>query len=311
MRKFIAVGVLVGGLLAGAGSAMAQGVGDPLTLAASGVLLPYITSGGTVALAEIASPVGQNPDLHLLFFNNTCVRVVSTEVPETTNDIAFVLVANVVPANTNGLLAIGEVDATDFGLGPLVSPIHTRMYEFNAGTGRSRVFEPIILDVAEFPGNPHTWSPLRTGATFFAPLVTSTVQTELTLVCPRTTIQGLAGNEAFPGTVFPTIVPPFSAGPTPLHARVYDTDEDFLRDVITTCDCLTPDVPVNSIDLIYSNVVEAPDGTYTELETANPLVGSFTGYKASFTVGFGINNFFSRLSDANWKSLDGTVTPAR
>ena len=64
MRKFIAAGVLVGGLLAGAGSAMAQpvllpgGVGDPLTLA-TGVLIPYLTgaAGGTVALIEIASPV--------------------------------------------------------------------------------------------------------------------------------------------------------------------------------------------------------------------------------------------------------------
>ena len=57
MRKWLVAGALVGGLLAGlAGPAPAvaqqqsAGTGNPLTLAAAVVLLPYITGGGTVAL---------------------------------------------------------------------------------------------------------------------------------------------------------------------------------------------------------------------------------------------------------------------
>jgi hypothetical protein len=330
MRKLIAVGVLVGGLLAGAGSAMAQqgGVGDPLTLAASGVLIPYITSGGTVALVEVASPVGANANLHLIFYNATCTRTVSLALPETINDIAFVDVGTIVAANQNGLVAIaGTVDG--FNLTPLTNPIHSRIYEFSTVNGRSRVFEPIILDSAEFPGTnsnppirPTTWSPLRTGATFFAPLFTATVNTELTFICPRTTIQGLA-LAAFQDPGFPVMTAPaFKTAPVAspigdMHALIYDVGEVLLRDVNFTCDCLSPDVPVTSIDLVYANAVAAPSGTYTEISTTFSVAdaatdsGPFTGYRGVFTVGSGINNFWGRLSDGNRLSLGGTVTGAR
>jgi hypothetical protein len=59
------------------------------------------------------------------------------------------------------------------------------MYLFSTVDGRSRVLEPIILNTAEFPSIAHWWSPLRTGADFFAPLQTAAVQTDLFLICPK------------------------------------------------------------------------------------------------------------------------------
>jgi hypothetical protein len=330
MRKLIGVGVLVGGLLAGAGSAMAAplpgqgGIGDPLTLAASGVLIPFITSGGTVAVLEIASPVSNNPFMHMVFFNATCVRGESQSIPETTNEIEFTNIGDIVAPGTNGLVAIANGDPSEFTLVPLTAPIHTRVYEFEAPTGRSRVFEPIIVDTAEFgvtpippipSNNSHIWSPLRTAATFYAPVETSTVHTQLTLVCPRTTIQGApgaafgSGTGPFSSSGFPVIDPVFITTPAAgdMRARVYDVDENLLRDTQFQCDCLTPDFSVLGISSIYNNAVAAPFGTYTELSENSPTVGSFTGYRDVFTVGSAINHFWGRLSNGSRPSIEGPL----
>jgi hypothetical protein len=333
MRKLIAVGVLVGGLLAGAGSAMAQipqgGIGDPLTLAASGVLIPYLTSGGTVALLEVASPVGQNPNLHMQFFDSNCNIVgPSVGMPLTTNDIAFQVVnasqGGTVPDGTNGLVAISSVGPDGFTNLPIESPIHSRMYLFNPLDGTSRVLEPIILDTAEFPGNPHTWSPMRTAATFFSPLQTAAVRTHLFLICPRNTIQGAGSTGYFaPNQGFPAISPPFPGSPGThfLRVRIYDTNEVFKRNTFTTCICFTqrnleepnPVAGTSGIDPIYGNAAEVPFGTYTELEE-DPTVASpstFTGYRSVFTFGSPLNNFFGRLSNGSRPSIQGTVTNTR
>jgi hypothetical protein len=302
------------------------GIGDPLTLAASGVLIPYITggAGGTVALVEVASPVGANPNLHMLFYNTTCDRVGdSVGMPETENDIAFQDVGLVLPAGTSGLVAIAGSDLSGFVLVPLASPIHSRVYEFNPLDGRSRVFEPIIVDTAEFglaSGNPsNLWSPLRTAATFYAPLETATVNTQLTLVCPRTTIQGATGAAfgsgagPFSDNNFPVIDPPFMVAPNivDMRARIYNTNEILLRDSRWSCDCLTPDLSVLSISNVYQDITVATAGTYTELEVRSTTVGSFTGYRAVFSVGSPLNNFFGRLSSGNRVSIQGVVTNAR
>jgi len=327
MRKLIAVGVLVGGLLAGAGSAMAQtqgGIGDPLTLAASGVLIPYLTAGGTVALLEVASPVSNNPNLHMQFYDANCNKIgPSVGMPLTTNDIAFQPVGvgqgGVVPAGVNGLVAISAVAADGFTNAPLESPIHSRMYLFNASDGQSRVLEPVILDTAEFSGPVHWWSPMRTAVTFFSPLVTASVHTRLILVCPDSNIQGGAGGY-FTDAGFPIIDPPFPPHSDPFHqlrARIYDTNEAFKRNTFTTCRCLTQldlEDPA-AIDAIYSNAGEVPFGTYTELEEV-PIppatrTSSFTGYRSIFTVGSPLNNFFGRLSNGNRTSIQGAVNSER
>lgn len=341
MSKLIMVGVLVGTLLAGFGSAMAGlplgcsntpgaghcpqgGVGDPLTLAASGVLIPFVTSNGTAALLEVASPVSANPDLHMNFFNSTCQQVgPSVGLPLTTNEVAFQQVQQpigpLVPG-IDGLIAISSVQPDGFTPAPLESPIHARMYLFSSVDGTSRVLEPIVLDTAEFAGNPHTWSPLRTGATFFSPLNTATLHTHLFLICPRQTIQG-ASHAYFQFPPFPEILPEFSPVtlPTSMRARVYDTDEHFLRNILFTCDCLTQKFlettsPVDPtfLDLIYTNAVAAPLGTYTEAEVdPSTGFGTFTGYRAIFNVNNSLNNFFGRLSNGSRDSLQGTLSNER
>ena len=355
MRKLIAVGVLIGGLLAGAGTAMAQqgGNADPLSLAASGVLIPFITGGpaGNVALVEVASPVGSELNLHMIFFNATCDRVKSIGLPLTTNDIGFVDVydpvtgAGVPTSNVNGLVAIADTPASGIGTGtdliPLQNPIHSKVYVFGAVDGRSRVVEPIILDTAEFPGTPHFWSPLRTAATFYAPLETASVKTVLTLICPRETIQHatlVSANASTLAGVFPevtvqgTFFPPvsttfggttnaFNPAKTTLSGRVYDTEENLLKDIQVDCDCVT-EVSVNTIDPIYSVstitdpfthvvTIVAALGTYTELQVLSNVRGVFTGYRSVSTVGSGANNFWARFSNGNKLSIVGTLTNAR
>ncbi len=325
MSKLIMVGVLVGGLLAGAGSVMAQvpqgGIGDPLTLAASGVLIPYLTENGTLALVEVASPVGNNLNTHMQFFNATCAKVgPSVGIPLTTNDIAFQPVGlaqgGVVPAGTNGLVAISAIDQTGFGNLPLENPIHARIYLFAPADGTSRVIEPIILDTAEFPGDPHTWSPLRTAVTFFSPLQTSVVHTHLFLVCPRSTIQGAEGSYFDHALGFPAIEPPFPAGPGLLRARVYDTNEIFKRNILDIpCDCFSEKFLEDPAAIpggeIFSNAAEVPFGTYTELEADPSLTTTFTGYRSIFTVNSSLNNFFGRLSNGSRPSIQGSLTPTR
>jgi hypothetical protein len=361
MRKLVAIGVLIGGLLAGAGSAMAQGGHDPLGLAASGALIPFITqstftsfNNGValpfIAVVEVASPVGPNTagwpgtynsgfDLHMVFFNTTCARVGSASLPETTNDIGFVDIGAILnggPGGTgvNGLVAIAGTSSGN-ELVPLTSPIHSRVYEFGVADGRSRVFEPIIIDSAEFPSTVDTWSPLRTGATFYAPLETGSVKTVLTLVCPRSTIQNFSTQNlgifpivATPGpaNLFPIITPKFNNGTTPMSGRVYDTNEVLLRDINFTCDCLTEISVATFIGgAVYSETTDpiiggigAQLGTYTELEVTDPnpdtggTSGSFTGYRSVSTTGSASNNFFGRLSNASRASLKSTsnsVTP--
>jgi hypothetical protein len=315
MRKLLAVAMLVGGLLAGAGPAMAdtlEGLADPLTLARFGVLMPYITASGAVAVIAVASPVGHNPGMRMLFYNASCTLEGTVSLPETVNDIAFVDPTTVVPVGTNGLVAIAKElppFALTSSLEPLTSPIHARVYVFSGIDGSSRVLEPIILAAAEAPPNHLTWSPLRTAASFFAPAESELIHTTLTLVCPRTTIQG-AHAAAFPvASGFPNIAPNFNSGKTPIVGRVYDTNEMFLGDISFNCDCLT-EISLGTISSIYS-AAGASLGTYTELEVQDPnpntglTRGTFTGYFHHATVGSLTNNFFGRLSSGSRDSLNG------
>lgn len=345
MSKLVLVGLLVGALLAGAVPAGAQvsvpgGLGDPLTLATSGVVVPFLASGGIVTLLEVASPVADNPNLHMEFFNSACVGVPpSVGLPLTTNDIAFLNIPAQVPtlAGVNGLITISGVAPDGFTPRLLDNPIHARAYVFDAADGTSRVLEPIILDTAEFGQttlrdfldandnaltNLHTWSPLRTAATFFAPQQTTVVQTRLFLVCPRANIQGddnayfSPSHDAFP--IFTVsengdVNRGFPVNPHQLRARVYDTNEAFLRNLTPIpCSCFT------RIDLGDATFVPGADiyaqqvgGTYTELEEipGNPggarTSSAFTGYRAIFTVGSPLNNFFGRLSNGSRPSIQG------
>ena len=346
MSKFITVALLVGVLFAGATQAMAQGqggVGDPLSLAASGVVIPFFTSGSGVATLQVTSPTSDNPNLHMLFFDATCQQVgPSVGIPLTTNDIAFQQVGSAqggpITTGTDGLITLANVTQTGFGSAPLLPghPIHVRVYLFSAVDGRSRVIEPIILNTAEFPSLSHWWSPLRSGGAFFAPLQTAVIQTNLFLVCPKDSIEGSAtaffgadpgggldnsftvANAASDGG-FPQINPRFpTLGSTPtIRVKIYDTNEVFKRDFTIPCNCIQTFNPITSMPVagnFYADPVEAAFGTYTELTSPPTIAGrrvSFTGYTSTFTAGSAVNAFFARLQNGSQNWLDGITVDSR
>lgn len=362
MRKLL-VGLFAVGLLAVAAPSMAQ-TGDPLGLAASGAVIPYVGSSsgasgiavvnsatgaitgtvlnsGSLAILELSSPVGSNapPEesifgakpFHMFFFDQACVRQgPSVGVPLTTNDSELVnlnLIGNIPAA---GLIAAAGVD-TSGGvadiLSPLTNPIHARVYWINSVDGvLSRVLEPISIQNPEALSLNATWNPLRTGATFLAPLEGSGVSTTLYLSCPtRNIIPGVfpeaddAGGCALgAGNCFPKLRPRpvVNDSSTLLFLRIYDDEENFKRNVDIRCRCWGAH-PIAQIDPIYSNadpVIGAPHGTYTEIE-GEPVCSndgdlpdncSFTGYR-SIRWGAGAvgNDVFGRLSNASFLSLRG------
>jgi hypothetical protein len=140
-----------------AGPASAQ-LADPLSLAASGVLLPFFSdpASGFVSIFEIASPVvGTSPfppfppltnPIHAVFFSATCARDGSAQDVQTQKQAkAYISSSTPFLLNFNGLAAIGSsVSGND--LLPLNFPIHSRVHWIDVSTGRLRELEPIILD---------------------------------------------------------------------------------------------------------------------------------------------------------------------
>ena len=84
---------------------------------------------------------------------------------------------------------------------------------------------------------------------------------------------------------FPIIFPNLQAvgANTPLRVRVYDDDEALLRDVTSTCSCLTIR-KVTDLDLVYASAAEAPDGTYTEVEAAATVTDDTSGMRPRSSV---------------------------
>jgi hypothetical protein len=333
MRKLI-VGLLAVGLLAVAAPAMAQirfdtGMGDPLGLIASGAVLPYFgtkssepgaanaISPGSQSFLEVTSPVGGNSNFHMFFFSAACVRQQrSVGLPLTVNDVEIIRIDNADPANQilapDGLIAAAGSSLSGQSLQPLNSPIHARVYWVTA-EGFIRTLEPISLDHAEFPSNTLSWNPLRTGASFFAPLEDTILKTTLYLICPTLSITSKAAaasnTSVFPSPTFPVLEPQPPVGATSLQARVYDDEEGFLRNFTFTCTCLTG-VGVTALDAVYADPVNAPFGTYTEIETRVPPNGpfSFTGYRAIHVGGSntaGGLEAFGRLDNANFNNQQG------
>jgi hypothetical protein len=161
MRKLMGlkVALLVVCLLTMAAVPATAQLGDPLSLAASGVLLPFFSdsASGFVSVLEIVSPVvptnlGVTPPfnflnpIHAVFFTATCVRDKSIADVETAKQAkAFITTASPLTLTFNGLAAIGNtLQGND--LVPLSFPLHTRTHWIDAKTGRLRELEPIILD---------------------------------------------------------------------------------------------------------------------------------------------------------------------
>jgi hypothetical protein len=287
--------------------AMAQ-TADPLGLISYGALLPYVGSGtpkGEMALLLASSPVGSG-DLHMFLFDSTCTRGgPSVSLPLTTNDVALIRLDNIVNVPPSGLVAIAAPDETGFSLVPLSNPIHAHTLWMNVKQDFVRILEPIALQNAEAADTSQVWNPLRTAAAFYAERETAKSRTTLVLICPTQSV--ITG--AFPSPLFPALVPaPVTSGATPLRVRIYDDEEVFLRDLNTTCNCLSR-IPLPLLDPVYSNALEAPNGTYTEIEGGGgtgtgPF--SFTGYLATDA---GAKERFGRLHNGNISSIRGTLTP--
>jgi hypothetical protein len=242
-----------------------------------------------MSFLEIYAPIGGTP-AHMFFFDVACVRTGdSAHVELTANDVEIFRLDNVTAA-TSGLLTVGSGSADGFSLVPLESPIHARVIWVNAGQDFARVLEPIALSTVDNDrsGGGGTWSPLRTAATFFAPIEAGGFQTTLYFVCPNTNIQG-ATTSAFPTSRFPALIPaPQLAGQTtPLRVLVFDDEESLLRDVTSSCNCLTIR-PITEISSVYADASDPERlGTYTEVvggtRSAQPAVCSATVTETTIT----------------------------
>lgn len=364
MRKLL-VGLIAVALLAMAAPAMAQ-TADPLGLIASGAVIPYVgatTDGlkivnsatgsvtgttlpgtqGSLAILELASPVGSNAppeesafgarSIHMFFFDQTCTRVgPSLGAPETVNGSSLINLSLVAGIPSAGLIALGAVDNTageNGFLQPLSNPIHARVYWINVlAGGMSRVLEPISISNPEALSVNATWNPLRTGATFLAPLEGSGVHTTLYLACPTQSIipgpfpEGTNAEACAFGkdNCFPELRPlPVSPGSaTPLFLAVYNDEERFVRNIHIKCNCWGAE-PVGAIDPVYSDadpVTGVPNGSYTEVYGEPACRNgertdrcSFTGYRsiqwgAGGLLGVG-NDLFGRLSNGSVPFLQG------
>jgi hypothetical protein len=316
IAKLLMVGLMVAVLMVmTAPPAPAQFL-DPLTLATSGVLLPFVGSENNVSILETAAPVAALPRLHVIFYNAFCTRGEDRPLPLTTNDVDVRLLAANNPGapvqNGDGLVAIANLSPLQRRSG---EALHSRVYWLNLNETRFRVLEPIILEAFEDPSEPPSswWNPIRTGATFYAPNQSGgqEVRTTLSLICPRNTIQGSGGiAEAFPTSAgFPPVGVNVDESAAQFKSTipsgtltgfVFDDDENPLASINAVCNCLTT-LPLTSLSVVYA---QQNSDTYTELVTDGSFPG-FTGYKAITHSGASGVDFFGRLSGGNRFSILG------
>jgi len=309
MRKLMVGLVMVVGLLGLtplARPAMAQfsfaapGSLDPVGLITSGAVIPFLgqgLAGGGMSFLELLAPVTSS-EVHMFLFDSACVRGgPSINVPLTPNDVALLRIDNIgAPAPTSGLITAAASDGAGFTLLPLGGPIAARTLWANSNGNFVRVIDPIALSSASeiLDSNEGGWHPMRTAAAFFAPPESGGLHTTIYFVCPNTNIQRSVpsnGGALSPSNGFPVIFPflQVAGSATPLRVRVYDDEESLLRDVTSSCNCLTIK-PVTELDLVYASAVDAPNGTYTEVEGATTTAVAAT---CSTTVVETLNNPFA------------------
>jgi hypothetical protein len=89
-------------LCAGQAGAVDNGTGDPLGLIASGAIQPFFALGANIAVIEVTSPVGNNFDLHGIFFDANCVQDFSIPIPVSENDVEIFSAKTAFGVNYNG-----------------------------------------------------------------------------------------------------------------------------------------------------------------------------------------------------------------
>ncbi len=307
MKKFL-VGLLVVGLLSMAGPAWAL-LGDPLTLINSGAIEPFFASpgGGDIWIIDLRSPVTPNtsPATHLVFFNSSCTRTESVAFPQTANELDLINISSTTSTVAGGGLAViaGSVNGVD--LVPLASPIHTRVYWINVAQDFFRDIQGIQIDWEAAPSacGSCTWSPFRSGGTFFAPSQSSVFQTTVYIACPTTNV---VGTPSTAGVIAGAPLVPLPAA-TSIQGRVFEwITEKFRRDISVTCSCVTTK-SVTDLSTIYADPTVA--ATYTELlggtGAAPALFWASTAIR--ITIPGQTFDFFGRVNNTNRQLLDGTL----
>jgi hypothetical protein len=304
-------------------SPAAAQLADPLSLAASGALLPFFsdTAAGFVSVLEITSPVAPgvldttpptdftNP-IHTVFFSATCARSASV-ADVLTGKQAKAVVSSGPPLSLtfNGLAAIAAAPGGS-DLVRAIFPFHSRAHWIDVKSGRLRELEPITLDTfvslgrggSVALGPPFVWNPLRSAASFVTPRESVSIHGSLYLICPRDTIQSPTGGGVFSTPPFPRLVnrdgsfgfpggdPISGESVSSVRARVYDDDEALARDLQVRCDCLTTR-RLADLDSVYGTAPASLGGGtvpvwYTELESTSALGGPES--QSSFTGYWGL-----------------------
>jgi hypothetical protein len=295
MRKTIGVAIGVALLLmAGQASAQNNGTGDPLSLISSAVIQPFWSLAADNTLIEVTSPLDDNA-LHVVYFDSTCARLFSA--PKfVSHKGAIAFSPDVDGVNVAGLAVIGRSVGGQFN--PLPIPdadgIHVRGHWFNFAADFVRLVDPIAVKSAE---SAQTYSPLRSAASFGAPVDTSPFSTFLYLICPGPLVVPFAGGPApalaSPPFPAPPLIAWMPAQPGLIFGVLYDDDEDVLIDFRLPCNCSSMFQLSTDISPLYGNPANflGEFVSYTELftynvvgtspppaVTANPL--TFTGYRA-------------------------------
>jgi hypothetical protein len=304
MRKSV-IGLIGVALLlfAGQAGAVDNGTGDPLGLIASGAIQPIWALGSNIAVVEITSPVGNNLNLHGIFFDSSCNRDFSIPLPVTENGIV-IFSPDDLGVNYNGLLVIAGTP-NQIALIPAANPFHVRSQWVNLGADFIREVDPITIQAAE--SNPvQTWNPLRSAASFGAPLEGLVFHTEIFLICPGPNV--LAVVPVVNG--FPPAPPIAFAVTKPsalIFGVIYNDDEEPLRNITLPCGCSSM-FPVLTINTVYGDPKATNFLFYTELVTySGPAIpaspNTFTGYRAiTVTAGVwpgGTGEDFGRLNNGS------------
>jgi hypothetical protein len=292
MRKI--TGVLIGItllLIAGpASAAINNGTGDPLSLISGAVIQPFWNQANDSTLIEVTSPVDDNglvlegivvtgdaklplyeferSFLHVVYYNATCLRIIS--VPHRISYKGATVFSPDIDLGTLGPMA-GLAVITKSSNGQIAEPIpnfraiHVRGHWYNFIDDFVHEVDPIAGSSPQSPG-PQTYSPLRSAASFGAPIEGGqggVFHTTIYLVCPTSTV--------FPsGPGFPLVN--FTPGPHTLLGYLYDARERKIIDYTVFCSCLTM-FDLETLPL-YGNPFQLPDGlSYTELVSYEPATG--------------------------------------
>jgi hypothetical protein len=318
------VGLLVSAGQVGAAPALPNGSGDTLGLIASGAIQPFWALGANITLIEITSPVGFNPFGHVVFFDANCTRDFSIPIDLTINDVLIFSVDDFIPAPAYNGLAVIVASLNHLTAIPLRNAVHVRGRWINIALDFIREVTPITLQHAETVPV-QTWNPMRSAASFGAPLEDALFHTEIFLNCPSAAVVAEVPVAAgFP--VSPLFAFAFTKSTALINGVIYDSDEFPLRDIRIPCTCQSM-FPLLDLNPVYGDPSVFFPGQqqlfYTELVTyslfqadvvtvaANPP--TFQGYR-SITVTSGVwpggtADDFGGLNNGSAAAYQGIVAP--